>query len=260
MNSSVQDKYSLTSPTRRADLSDELADLVPSDHRDGWQAERDRLAQRRAEAHRCLRWSEPITGALPNGLGSYRLFFPWFELEQGACLDFFALQDGEQALELAWNSQRHEAHGIGAWCPFVMAWFGMQADHDRESIKMHILSGVIEVDWLSPVAATLEVSRNQLQPSEAAHQSVKDLARRLRGELEKFAKDHSQSRFGLYNAAKLEIEPPAAEQWHWLYQHKTEPRFEWRPLQFPVLATEHWMPLDCLPQASTVGANKYSPV
>ncbi len=51
-----------------------------------------------------------------------------------------------------------------------------------------------------------------------------------------FAQERSDSRFALYNNEISEAEPPPVENWYWLCQHKTEPRFEWQPLRFPAVA------------------------
>lgn len=81
----------LRSPTGFANLADNLEDLVPGERLSTWQQARDRSQALHDAAHGRLRWSEPVVGNLPNGLGRYRFFFPWFELEGGPCLHFLSL-------------------------------------------------------------------------------------------------------------------------------------------------------------------------
>ncbi|WP_295396625.1 hypothetical protein [uncultured Thiodictyon sp.] len=221
-------------PSGRGDLPEQLGDLTPSERLTQWQGERDRRTRLREAAHERLRWSQPVTGDLPGGLGRFRVFFPWFELDDGPCLDFFSVRkDGStRVLETEGLSDR-STHGVSPWCPFVMGWFGMTADHDADSLKEHRWRGVIEVDWTAAAAAGLEVSRNRLQPSEQALKAIRDLYKNLAGQLSEFARSHQASIYALYNTASLDIEPPAAERRFWLYEYETERQFNWRAVSYP---------------------------
>lgn len=80
------------------------------------------------------------------------------------------------------------------------------------------------------------MSRNQIQLSEAAELAIGGVIGELKEQIRVFSQERSDSRFALYNTAASEAGPPPVENWHWLCQHETEPRFEWRPLQFPAVA------------------------
>lgn len=253
-------------PSERGDLPEQLGDLIPSERLVQWQGERDRHTRLREEAHGRLRWSEPVTGDLPGGLGRFRLFFPWFDLDDGPCLDFFSVRTDGDARVLDTGDLSAGGHGVSPWCPLVMAWFGMTADHGVDSVKDHRWRGVIEVDWTSIAAAGLEVSRNQLQPSKQALTAIRDLSKKLAEQLGGFARSHQASMYALYNTASLDIESPAAERRFWLYQHETEPRFDWRSVSYPAILPENsgigglmadrrwrWQGRD-LPRLSRIGA------
>ncbi len=225
----------LRSPTGFANLADNLADLVPQERLSTWQQARDRSEALHDAAYGRLRWSEPVVGDLPDGLGRDRFFFPWFELEGGLCLHFFEIEEVEGA-RVAKLGDRSEDVAWAPWCPVLVSWFGVRADHGLERLKEYRSPGVIEIDWTAESAGSIEVSRNRILLSEKAEQAVESVGANLNKAMRDFAEQHAHSRYALYNCALTDGEPPPLDRWHWLCQHEREPRLEWRRLSFPVVA------------------------
>ena len=225
----------LRSPTGFANLADNLEDLVPGERLSTWQQARDRSQVLYDAAHGSLRWSEPVVGDLPDGLGRYRFFFPWFELEGGPCLHFFEIEEIDGAIVA--KSGDDAGHVAQApWCPVLVSWFGVRADHGLERLKEYRSPGVIEIDWTSESAGSIEVSRNRILLREKAEQAVESVVADLNEAIRAFAEQHTHSRYALYNCALTDGEPPPSDCWHWLCQHEREPRLKWRRLSFPVVA------------------------
>lgn len=227
----------LRSPTGFADLADNLEDLVPGERLRAWQQARDRSQALHDAAHGRLRWSEPVVGDLPNGLGRYRFFFPWFELEGGPCLHFFEIEEIDGAIVAKPGGRdRSEEVAWAPWCPVLVSWFGVQADHGLERLKEYRSPDVIEIDWIAESAGSIEVNRNRILLSEKAEQAIESVDADLRKARRAFAEDHAHSRYALYNCVLTDGEPPPMDCWHWLCQHERESRLEWRRLSFPVVA------------------------
>ncbi|MEI2769698.1 MAG: hypothetical protein ABTR54_09465 [Candidatus Competibacter sp.] len=225
----------LQPPTQFANLADHLGDLVPGERFSTWRRAKDRSQTLHDMAHRCLRWSEPVVGNLPDGLGRYRFFFPWFELEGGPCLHFFEIEEIGGTM-VAQASSRSDNIAWAPWCPGIFSWFGVSTDHKLEQLERYRSPGVIEIDWTSEAAGKIEVSRNRIILSEKAEQVIEEVVVSLKKAIQVFAEQHTQSYFALYNCALTDGKPPSPERWHWLCQHERKPRLEWRQLRFPVVA------------------------
>jgi len=207
----------VSSPARFADLADNLGDLVPGDRLKVWGNNQKSAQSLHDKAHGCLRWSVPVLGDLPNGLGRYRFFFPWFELDGGPCLHFFDIEEIDGAIVVKpGNSNVAQA----PWCPVLVSWFGVEANHGLERLERYRSPGVIEIDWTSEAAGTIEVSRNRLRLGESAERAIEAVAAELKAAMRAFAESTAQSRFALYNVALTEGEPPNRESWNWLCQHE----------------------------------------
>ncbi|MER2582216.1 MAG: hypothetical protein ABTR20_05790, partial [Candidatus Competibacter sp.] len=169
------------------------------------------------------------------GLGRYRFFFPWFELEGGPCLHFFEIEEIGGTM-VAQASSRSDNIAWAPWCPGIFSWFGVSTDHKLEQLERYRSPGVIEIDWTSEAAGKIEVSRNRIILSEKAEQVIEEVVVSLKKAIQVFAEQHTQSYFALYNCALTDGKPPSPERWHWLCQHERKPRLEWRQLRFPVVA------------------------
>ncbi len=119
-------------------------------------------------------WKED-SGALPDGLGEYRVMVPVFELPDGPSLVYMQVQEQDGRLRL--EGFRSGDLTSDAWAPtgqFRLAWNGMTVylDEPEDADPEPGFPGLVEVNFQGDLGGEISVSRNEMVPSAAGIQAI----------------------------------------------------------------------------------------
>ncbi len=136
------------------------ADILPVKKLSIRDSLREQTEKREQIAQQALHWTEPISDTLPGKLGEYRFLIPYFKLPRGNCFHFMYISEKESYLTL--NTVKNQDRLFFApKCPLTMSWFGIHVEYDEKQFSWpgEVL---LEIDWKSENAGTIEVNRNKI--------------------------------------------------------------------------------------------------
>jgi len=163
---------------------------------------------------------EQEEGDLPDGLGKYRINLPRFGLVGGHSLAFLRSKRQKGAVVL---KKIHLGYSLSLRPVVRMAWKGM-AISEKLTRRRHRLynssvlspGSIIEVDWNSPDAGRIGVSRQQLEPTEKATESFTWLVEKTFELQRLFLERNRRSMYNALNMRVLDVGPVGSEPLHWI--------------------------------------------
>jgi len=206
-----------------------------------------------------------------GGLGAYRMHLPYFKLPGGASLAFLRPSQQKHLVTLKKIGQGY-CHLVE---PFLTAgWKGMHiVGHGRlyghyHRDLLHIRpSCVVEVDWNSAEAGRIGVTRDELQLTKKAKDSLRWLEERATELRRGFFKRNSKSIYTSLNARLVNVENMGSRLLNWIRFENVENKTEaiWgtltppfiNALSFPYSRTDHLMiELNCQPVSIAASLGK----
>ncbi|HEY7950867.1 MAG TPA: hypothetical protein VID51_08555 [Solirubrobacterales bacterium] len=184
------------------------AEFLPNDDREMLerQFEHREAVRRSARDALSLRTYE---GELPDGLGSYRLFFGFFELGELSSLAYMKVRDPNGArLRLGFIDNWHGLRPIGTT---TMSWNGVHIEVGAAGVparrSLDRANFVIEIDWSSNRAGRLAVDRNSFVMDSLAVRALATVYKKVEHLLREFADEDRESPFALLNSRLAQIDP-----------------------------------------------------
>lgn len=116
-------------------------------------------------ATRALQWRVE-EGELPNGLGTYRVSVPWFELPGGRCQAFMLVRTEAQQRFI--TPLRGNEYGILFNFSPSEYVCGMRVNYRHDVTRVLLRNGLVEINWESSEAGRLHVDREALELSRVA--------------------------------------------------------------------------------------------
>jgi hypothetical protein len=183
-----------------------------------------RFEDLRAAFAATLKWGV-FEDDLPGGLGRYRIHMPVFQLASGRS-HFFA--DGlEEQGSIVLQELSPGGNPIFVYKPegrIWLSWKGMKVQLDRKVIEnvrdMRSYLGedaIIEIDWQSPDAGILTVSREYLLPTEACYQAIRAVRLALDTVFQNFVIDNTSSSLARLSTLLLRKESNNPQRDIWMY-------------------------------------------
>jgi len=165
------------------------------------------------EISKSLRW-KISEGSLPDELGCFRLYLPYFDVTGGLSLAFLRPLEQGKEIEL-----RHVGEGY-CYVPTprcVFGWKGMQVQIPHEqlySMRRNDTLSVI-IDWASEAAGPVTVSRASISLSEKAQRALDWLDEKRSEIYEDFLTRHASSIWSALNQTTANSSKPRPSPLHW---------------------------------------------
>lgn len=219
--------------------SDGPSDMLPANKRTVRDSFQDASQKRDQAAKEVLHWKESKSGRIENDqgeyLGDYRFSIPYFELPGGNCFHYMDVTEEDDFFRL--NSiNEQEPLAFAPKCPVVMAWLGVHVGHDED--ELHWPNSILlEVDWKSEQAGTIEANRNTIILSKSALDALHTIwETTVQNSYIKMVKEWTDSIYALYNHRLAGTNPPTSVQWYWYHWDAVEKIDRWKKIAFPVTA------------------------
>ena len=190
------------------------------------------------------RLSPPLEGALPDGLGHFRLQLPYFELPGGESLVFVSVEsvDGQFVVDF-----RNGEWGAVPPTRWRASWKGISVEHEiyyppPSLVGRTIIGPVyVSIDWQSQRAGEIGVSRKAFTLSPEAHEAVAWLRRKADDLFREFIADHRGSVYHTLNLrrfGRLGFSVPASGHEYWLVVGNDPKKGAWVPVQYPLTTSD----------------------
>lgn len=193
------------------------------------------------EVSACLDW-EVAEGDLPDGLGTFRIHLPYFQLPGGASLGFLRVRQVQSDLLLEQIGQGYlyipRSSLLGSWNGMRIGYTGRDMRSHRWDWGEQSKIGIIEVNWTSPDAGRIAVSRERIELSKKGKQAVEFLGRQAGMMSQTFVRKHEVSAYAALNSRLVENGLPKRGL-NWLSVLETNQQVEakWKPLTFPLVSS-----------------------
>jgi hypothetical protein len=144
-------------------------------------------------------------GAMPEGLGNFRIYLGYFNLGRYSLATFLDLEESSaKGLILDTSLGRHALSPRG---DVFMSWNGMSVETDRgQGLSRGITYSrnvIVEIDWCSDAAGRLAVDRNSFKLSAVARKALEFVNAKVGTIINEFISEHSDSPLALFNARAL---------------------------------------------------------
>lgn len=134
----------------------------------------------RHKAMERLRWRDPVAGWLRDGLGRFRMHFPYFDLHGGPCLAFLDVEGNRGRFLNLPAEDDEDVHGFLLQGRISHSWRGFRMHpgrgfpvHRRPPSQRLNVPVVVEVDWRH--GASIGVDRGAVELSDDASKSLRHL-------------------------------------------------------------------------------------
>lgn len=205
------------------------------------------LEELRNKIRASLRWiiKEDL---LPGQLGRYRVHLPYFDIEGGAALGF--LDTNTVGKELVLTKKRKGYASIPS-NHISSSWKGMSIGRTgpkrRSRQPYHLTSTSIdghsrvEIDWMSPEAGTIDVSRNQFLLQQKAQDIELWIAQQVRGMYQSLLDKTESSQFSYLNRRIVLAGAATKTPINWIHIKNTQngTKATWKPVLFPAISSGH---------------------
>jgi hypothetical protein len=202
--------------------------------------------QIRAECNRHLEF-EREEGEIPGGLGHYRIHLPYFRFPEGVSLAFLRPVRENREITLR---KIGKGYCFAVDPLLITGWKGMDLTeryfHRSQEVSP---SCVTEVDWNSSEAGTISVSRNTLEQTQKAEDSLKWLRQRCTELQSTFLKKNTNSLFNTLNRRLADVDITENAELNWITFHHDHQgsRATWggvrapflNAISFPYTSTNH---------------------
>jgi hypothetical protein len=185
-----------------------------------------------------LRW-RVCSADLPDGLGTYELALPHFDLPHGKSLGFLNLTGDPPILKM---EHVGEGYCLEPATRLEASWKGVAIDLPKTEFGPPLVRwdepAFARVNWTSARAGEVAVNRNVFTASERALKTLNWLGEKVREIGTEFLRETADSPFSSLNSRLLGL-PPVGSPTQWAHFDPAQPEIpKWKPVQFPCIDSD----------------------